>query len=466
LTWLSTIVLAISVLQLPAVTTPAGARAAAGQPFSDAAGLHVVTRERVDARLFAITVTTAALPRPAHLRVLLPSGYGDRPGLRYPVLYLLHGTSGGAADWTKVGDAERTTAGVPVIGVMPDIGLDGDGGGWCADWLEPSRYGKPRWETFHIRQLVPWVEANLPAVRSRQGRAIAGLSQGGYCAISYAARHPDLFGVARSYSGLLDTSYDRDARTSSTAVINYCETRLNNVAPNTIFGDRASHEINWENHDPATLANNLRGTDIAVYTGNGRPGPLDPTPPDPSAVGIERALIRNPNVEFHRRLVSLAIPHHYDDYGPGTHSWPYWARDLRRDIEPITAAFEHPVRRSRQVTYSVADPSYSIYGWKIALRRSTSEFSTLANADSDGFSLRGSGSGRVVTPPDYLPGSRHTITVRGDRAKKVVTRIADSAGRLHIDVPLGPRKSSRHYAVGSAVNDPGLRTAWVTVEGG
>ena len=59
----------------------------------------------------------------------------------------------------------------------------------------------PRWETFHIDQLIPWIDHNLRTVADRRGRAIAGLSQGGFCSMSYAARHPDLFGVALSFSG-------------------------------------------------------------------------------------------------------------------------------------------------------------------------------------------------------------------------------------------------------------------------
>ena len=74
------------------------------------------------------------------------------------MLYLLHGTSGGAADWTTMGDAEQTTAGKPLIVVMPDIALDDDGGGWCTNWWNAKR-GGPEWETFHIDQLIPWVDA-------------------------------------------------------------------------------------------------------------------------------------------------------------------------------------------------------------------------------------------------------------------------------------------------------------------
>src|SRR5205807_2609651 len=98
-------------------------------------------------RLLTATVTTAALPGPANIRVLLPDGYDANSTRRYPVFYLLHGTSGGASDWTVKGDAERATAGFPAIVVMPDIALNDGGGGWCTDWYNGGAYGPPEWET-------------------------------------------------------------------------------------------------------------------------------------------------------------------------------------------------------------------------------------------------------------------------------------------------------------------------------
>jgi S-formylglutathione hydrolase FrmB len=97
-----------------AVSAASGAATAAPQTsasvVSDGYGIHVTAEHQIDPRLQAVTVTTSALPGPANIRVLLPADYATHPTRRYPVLYLLHGTSGGASDWTTMGDAERTTA--------------------------------------------------------------------------------------------------------------------------------------------------------------------------------------------------------------------------------------------------------------------------------------------------------------------------------------------------------------------
>src|SRR3954454_18915126 len=130
--------------------------------------LKVLSVKQLDPRLQEVKVQTSALPGPAAIRVLLPAGYAQHPHKRYPVFYLLHCTSGAASDWTEKGDAERATAGLPAIVVMPDIDLNVDGGGWCTNW--PN--GKYKWETFHIDQLVPWVDKTFRTRATRSGRAI------------------------------------------------------------------------------------------------------------------------------------------------------------------------------------------------------------------------------------------------------------------------------------------------------
>jgi S-formylglutathione hydrolase FrmB len=396
-----------------------------------------LSQTQLDPRLIELSVSTTTLPGPAKVRILLPPDYSSNPGRRYPVFYLLHGTSGRASDWTEMGDAERTTAGLPVIVVMPDIALDGDGGGWCTNWVNGGAYGVPEWETFHMAQLIPWVDHNLRTIATREGRAIAGLSQGGFCSMSYAARHPDLFSIALAYSGAPDIAYDPEAEAGSTAIINATEVGLDGVPPNSIFGDRATDEINWADHDPATLANNLRGLDLFLYTGNGVPGPLDPSPVNPYGTFIEGA-VHQDTVDFHNRLDALGIPSFYDDYGPGTHSWPYWTRDLQQSIGPIMDDFAHPPPAPARVTYTTADAQYAVYGWQVSMHRTAEEFSTLEEAGSQGFALAGSGSGTVLTPSVFVPGASYAVALRRGNTSQSTTAVADPQGRLSIDVPLGP----------------------------
>lgn len=441
----------VAAVLLPAPAAPA----LAGCPGCTAVlqsgdGITVVSETQADPRLLELQVNSAAVAGTLNVWVLLPTNFD--PTTRYPVLYLLHGTSGTASDWVRAGSAEQASAGQRLIIVMPDVSLNDSGGSWCTNWVDQSS-GAANWETFHIDELIPWIDANLPTIASRQGRAIAGLSMGGFCSMSYAARHPDLFETAAAYSGAPDIAYDPEAQLGAIAIINGTEVGLDRVAPDSIFGDPATDEVNWQAHDPAALAPNLADTDLLLYNGNGEPGPYDPNPAsDPASVandfgaeGLEW-LIGQDNQLFHNRLDALGIPSFWDAYGPGTHSWPYWTHDFADSLPRIMGAFAHPVAAPAKVAYTTADPAYSVYGWSVTMERSAEEFSTLEDANATGFSLAGSGSGTVVTPADYTPGSPHVVTVTESGGQRVVsTLVADGAGRLHITVPLGPANPLQEY---------------------
>jgi S-formylglutathione hydrolase FrmB len=426
--------------------------------FRDADGIHVISASPLDARLVSLTVSTGALNGPASVPILLPSGYSTHRHKRYPVLYLFNGTSGLPLDWVKAGDVEHTTAGRPLIVVLDDVDQNGDGGGWCTNWFNSGRHGAPEWETFQIDQLIPWVDHNLRTIANRDGRAIAGLSQGGFCSMSYAARHPDLFQTALSFSGAPDIAYDTEAQTLVTPIIDATEVFLDHVAVNSMFGPRLTEEVNWAAHDPTTLAENLRGMNLFMYTGNGFPGPLDSGVPNGESNLIEGGVEILTKL-FHQRLEALGIPSHFDDYGNGTHSWPYWARDLRESIGPIMADFRHPLPAPRAVTFTAAEDSYEAFGWQVTMHRAVEEFSTLQNASASGFTLLGSGSATVVTPSSYRPGRRYTVTV----GSQAIGERADRHGRLTIAVPLGPSNTVQEFPLDGPPLGTHVYTAHVAI---
>jgi S-formylglutathione hydrolase FrmB len=459
--------LAAALAAVSAVVAP-GAAGATAPRLSDGHGLHVVSQRRLDARLLALTVSTRALYGPANVRILLPTGYSAARNRhrRYPVFYLLPGTGGAASDWTEAGGAERVSAGRPMIVVMPDIAIRGDGGGWCTNWFNRNTAqtgGAHDWETFHIHQLIPWVDQNLRTRTTRSGRAIAGLSQGGFCSMSYAARHPDLFGIALAYSGAPDIAFDAAALGPSTSIINFTETVYDHVPANSMFGPRSTQEINWAAHDPATLARNLSDTKLFMYTGNGQPGPLTgPGCTSGFAETIE-ALVGQDTTAFHDRLVALGIPSFYDAYGPGTHCFPYWARDLEQSIGPIAHRFAHPSPRPRKVTYTTADRTYAIYGWHVAMHRTAKELSTLENANGRGFALAGSGSATVSTPPLFRARGRYSVALRGTRVHRAIRVRARPDGRLRIHVPLGPPNRHQQFTAAADATGTAVFTTRVSI---
>jgi S-formylglutathione hydrolase FrmB len=444
----------VAVLAFGALLACASSAAAAVSAirFRSGDGLELKSVQQLDPRLIALTVDTAALPEPAHVRILLPSGYASHPHRRYPVLYLLHGTSGGASDWTVKGDAEQITAPYQVIVVMPDIALNDDGGGWCTDW--PDGYEK--WETFHIDQLIPWVQANLHTLNSRGERAIAGLSQGGFCSMSYAAQFPDMFGVALAYSGVPDLAYDTDTFVPVEAVINATEVGLDGVAPDSMFGNPVTNYFNYAQHDPAWLAGNLRWTKMYFYFGNGLPGPYDD---DYESNPIE-TLVHEDNVNFKARLDSLGIkPVVYDAYGNGTHSWPYWIRDLKWSIGPLMSDFAHPAPAPSSFTYTSGAAGYSLYGWTVTMHRLANEFSTLTVRTDRSLVLQGSGDATVLTPPVFRAGDLYLVSIATASGNANLRLRAGVDRRLALKVPLGPSDAKQEFSMGG----PGLPSPGTTV---
>ena len=140
------------------------------------------------------TSSVGLLPR---VNVLLPDGYDT--SRRYPVLLLLHGGGENYSTFDTKYDIRNHTAGRDLIVVMPD----GGAAGWYSD-PESSNVGPRNWETFHVDELIPWVDATFSTIAQPAGRAVSGFSMGGFGALKYAAKHPELFGSVSCHSGPAD----------------------------------------------------------------------------------------------------------------------------------------------------------------------------------------------------------------------------------------------------------------------
>lgn len=292
-----------------------------------AGGLEVVRERHLDERLREVTFKTDSLDDETSVRILLPEGYGGS-ARRYPVLYLLHGSQDDFRSWTDVGRAEALTDGLPLIVVMPD----GGAAGFYSDWFNGGDGGPPEWETYHIDQLIPWVDANFRTVPGRNGRAVAGISMGGFGALSYAARHPGTFAAAASFSGAVDSNYEPFIPFFESAA------RTPDGEP-AIWGPRETEEKRWRAHNPWDLAMELRGTEVMLFTGNGQVGGELGGGPDP----VEKA-VHAMNVSVHQRLQELGIEHRFVDYGPGAHNLLYGARDLEQALPELMRALQPGAR--------------------------------------------------------------------------------------------------------------------------
>lgn len=409
--------------------TPSNAAATTG---TGQAAITVISKTTLSPRLLDYTLDTPLLPDPVGVRVLLPTGYST--ARRYPVLYLLHGGNGNYRDWTDDGNAEALTTGYPLIVVMPDASLYPS----YANWSQPDAAGfRPQWETFHTDALVHWVDATFAALPTRAGRAIAGVSVGGFGAFSYAARHPDLYVDAASFSGQLDSNGDQVLRQIASQLDNG-----NFFTP--YYGPRTTEEVIWRGHNPVDLAANLRGVALQLWTGNGLPGPLDRpfTLPD-----ILEITVHGESISMHAALDQLGIPSEWNDYGPGTHNWPYWQRDLSQYLPQLMKIFAQHQPAPISFDYRSIDRSYGVYGWQVAITRPADEFSELSVRGDDTITLTGSGTAMIHTPDDYVSNKRYSVVIHDSAGATTQRMQANRAGSLTIPVTLGASATCQEYTL-------------------
>lgn len=110
-----------------------------------------------------------------------------------PVVYLLHGANEDEYSWIKKGGVTETLDGLisrgrlrPTIVVMPTVGPD--------SWWVDGNVKKAG--TALMKELIPYIEKKYKAINDRNGRAIAGLSMGGYGALNLSLRYPTQFCAA------------------------------------------------------------------------------------------------------------------------------------------------------------------------------------------------------------------------------------------------------------------------------
>jgi S-formylglutathione hydrolase FrmB len=220
-----------------------------------------ISPRTVEADISTPLINPFAVNGPHRIRVTLPNDYNQNVTARYPVVYLLHGGAGGnSAQWTSGGGAaEDITDGRPVIVVMPDGGKVG----WFTNWVDQSQ-GAQNWAQFYLTQVIPWTDSNFRTVAAKNGRAIAGLSMGGYGAVRLAQDRPDLFGAVGSFSGAVDLG-DIGTRTVVTEqAIQY------GFTPGGPFGSPFyPNDTVWNAEDPMKRPTVMAGMPIFLYAGGG-----------------------------------------------------------------------------------------------------------------------------------------------------------------------------------------------------
>ncbi len=165
--------------------------------------LSLATAALAQEQVRTVEFYSPAVDRTMKYNILLPAEY-DSSDERYPVLYLLHGRSQNYTAWSSQGAPVYAGLFSDLIVVMPD-----GGNSWYINFAESGGGQRNNWEDHIVRDIVGYVDGNYRTIALREGRAIAGLSMGGYGSLTLGLRHPEMFVSIGSTSGAL--SHGRDA---------------------------------------------------------------------------------------------------------------------------------------------------------------------------------------------------------------------------------------------------------------
>lgn len=219
--------------------------------------------------------------------IYLPPGYSDSTR-RYPVLYMLSGFSGDRHEWVNWGMCQALEQLIrggyiqPLIVVMPE----GDKSWWFNHAPVPGSDGKP-YGDYVWSDVVDYVDGNYRTLPRPTSRAIGGLSAGGQAALSLSLTHPEVFAIVGAHSPSVRHADGSLAMFGDPAYFNQYDIvwLLNNTQTwkqLTIWLDTADEDTQW--------------------------GPADH--------------------DLHNLMVSLGVPHEYQDNWHGIHDDYYWSAHI------------------------------------------------------------------------------------------------------------------------------------------
>lgn len=142
--------------------------------------------------------------------VYTPPGF--RKGIKYPVLYLLHGIGGDEKEWFKNGTPQVILDNLYAKGkLIPMVVVLPNGRAMKDDRATGDIMAKDKVEAFAtfekdlLNDLIPFVEKKYPVKKNRNDRAIAGLSMGGGQTLNFGLGNIDRFAWVGAFSAAPNT---------------------------------------------------------------------------------------------------------------------------------------------------------------------------------------------------------------------------------------------------------------------
>jgi S-formylglutathione hydrolase FrmB len=279
------------------------------------AGSPVGAQSRIDCN----AMNSRVLKQVVHYCVYLPAGYdagaAEHPARPYPVLYFLHGlgdneqTLFNSGGWTLLDDLRHQHKMGDFLMVAPE--------GRRSFYIN-SADGSVRYDDFFLQELMPHVESKYRVRAGRAGRAISGISMGGYGALRFAFAHPELFSAVSAQSAALITESPQQLDSAQRA-----GTQLGRVL-GAVFGNPINVP-HWNENSPFVLAkkNALSLRKLAIYFNCGQD----------DNYGFEKGA-----AQLHDQMQKQGVAHEYHAY-PGDHGLAYFLSHFAEVMEFHSRAF-------------------------------------------------------------------------------------------------------------------------------
>ena len=255
------------------------------------------------------SVTSKYMPRPVAYCALLPPSYDAHAERKFPVLYFLHGLGGdqtllvSSGGWNVIEDAQEQKQ----IGEFVVITPQAD-----SSFYINSKNGHVRYEDFFIRNFIPQMERHFRLLGGREARAIGGVSMGGYGALRFAFKYPQLFVAVIAHMPALLPQLPRGSSQAG-------------LAP--YLGSAFGHPLDeayWKANTPFVFAQTANLHGLKIYFDCG----------DQDDFGFDAG-----TREMDKLLTARHIPHSAHIY-PGRHNWEFVAQHLEDSLKLVSDAFK------------------------------------------------------------------------------------------------------------------------------
>jgi S-formylglutathione hydrolase FrmB len=257
-------------------------------------------------RVRYLSFESRALGREVPYALYLPPSY-DASEAAYPVLFFLHGANENERRWSTRGETDL---------MLDRMVADGEIGEFVvaipfgANSFYTNSIGGERWEDMVIQEFIPMIESNYRVTGDRSGRAISGISMGGYGALKLAMQHPGMFNAVSAHSAMLLEDLEE-------ASVDPRRAQLYTALFESIFGISESMD-HWNMYNPKRMARESDLGDMAIYFDCGTEDEYG------FFVGAEK---------LHDILEERGIAHEFHLYS-GEHGWDY-----AREHTPASLAF-------------------------------------------------------------------------------------------------------------------------------